>query len=792
MKKILIFTAGFGEGHNTAARNIRAALEYLDGEAQVEVIDLFESCYGRFNDFLRSAYQTAITRTPNIWKGIYKLIDRTEMVDGNMLALKRMRKSLANLLLKVQPDVVVSTYPIYNYLIEEIYKDGRDKNFAQITVVTDSISINSLWFRAPSDTFIVPNDESAGVLRKAGVEADRIQVLGFPVQLDFALPPEPVPPLEDLHTGAAPRVLYLVNADKKKADNVVEDLLAIPGLHLTIGTGRDVRLQTTLEELTARHRNRCEVLGWTSRMPHLLMTHHMVITKAGGATTQEAIAGRCPMIISQVVPGQEEGNYELIRRGNAGALAERARDIAPWVERALDRDGRLWGLWRRNITALGNPESALRIARYTLDQARIVNVPVLPVEIFGSMHYRQGLGYTHKFEEGEAAAAPAQNGHALPKPETWDVPAPAPAFAPGTNDVPPPETSLVPASSLDTAPARLPHLPSVHASNLHGSPSDSRKSLLLCDFHTHTTFSDGKLSVPEIVDFYGQRGFDCLCITDHICDPSRLIGRMVTLTGLVIPPTEVHHYFAAIEAEKRRAWKHYGMILMTGLEFNKDGLTKHSSTHLLGVDLRKPINPALDLKALIHAIQSQGALAIASHPHETSGTWGKDTLFLWENQEEYAPILDAWEIANRDDIYNPVGLKRLPFIGNSDFHKPKHIHSWKTLLYCEKDPEAIKDCVRRNKDVSLTLYRDHRFGAEEDIHAEEIDEPFRASEVTTDARAPRHMEGAAFPQTTGTEAPPKEFSPAAAATAAHNNSAVASDSGAHDQPTLRGEPAFRM
>ena len=79
---------------------------------------------------------------------------------------------------------------------------------------------------------------------------------------------------------------------------------------------------------------------------------------------------------------------------------------------------------------------------------------------------------------------------------------------------------------------------------------------------------------------------------------------------------------------------------------------------------------------------------------------------LWENQEEFAPLLDAWEIANRNDIFAPVGLKRLPFIANSDFHKPKHIYSWKTLLQCEKDPEAIKECIRRNENVSITLYRE--------------------------------------------------------------------------------------
>ena len=35
------------------------------------------------------------------------------------------------------------------------------------------------------------------------------------------------------------------------------------------------------------------------------------------------------------------------------------------------------------------------------------------------------------------------------------------------------------------------------------------------------------------------------------------------------------------------------------------------------------------------------------------------------------------------------------------------------MLYCEKEAEAIKHCIRVNRDVSLTLYRDHRFGLEE-------------------------------------------------------------------------------
>ena len=242
------------------------------------------------------------------------------------------------------------------------------------------------------------------------------------------------------------------------------------------------------------------------------------------------------------------------------------------------------------------------------------------------------------------------------------------------------------------------------------APASGQKQLLMVDLHCHTVYSDGRMSLRELVDFYGRRGFDALAVTDHVVDKGCLIGRLTDLTGLVMTMDDLPDYFRALQEERNRAWIKYRMILFPGMEFNLDGLTAKRSAHLLGVDLKEPIDPGLKLKEICQAVREQGGLTIAAHPHHMTSMWGRDTLFLWERQEEYKPYIDAWEIGNRDDLFNPVGLKRLPFIAGSDFHKPKHITSWKTLLFCEKDPEAIKACIRENKDVSITLYRDHRFG----------------------------------------------------------------------------------
>ena len=70
-----------------------------------------------------------------------------------------------------------------------------------------------------------------------------------------------------------------------------------------------------------------------------------------------------------------------------------------------------------------------------------------------------------------------------------------------------------------------------------------------------------------------------------------------------------------IAREAKRAWRRYGMLVLTGLEFNKDGPTRKSSAHLLGLDLKLPISPRHDLMETITRIHAQGGLAVAAHPH---------------------------------------------------------------------------------------------------------------------------------------------------------------------------------
>jgi len=109
-----------------------------------------------------------------------------------------------------------------------------------------------------------------------------------------------------------------------------------------------------------------EIIGWTEEMPRLLQSSHVLIGKAGGATVQETIAAGTPMIINQVVPGQEEGNARLIFETGSGVVATSPEAVTDEVQRAFANDEHLWREWFANIRQLGRPNASLDIARFIL------------------------------------------------------------------------------------------------------------------------------------------------------------------------------------------------------------------------------------------------------------------------------------------------------------------------------------------------------------------------------------------------------------------------------------------
>jgi predicted metal-dependent phosphoesterase TrpH len=229
--------------------------------------------------------------------------------------------------------------------------------------------------------------------------------------------------------------------------------------------------------------------------------------------------------------------------------------------------------------------------------------------------------------------------------------------------------------------------------------------MLLCDFHIHTRYSDGSVGLKRTVDLFGQAGFDVIAITDHVVNGDNTFGKLVNRFNFSVTDDRFKTYLSHITEEAKRAWDRYGMLVIPGVEITKNSFSSDKSAHLLLIDIKEFIPASWNYEKIFLEAKKQDALIVACHPHHTSEKSFKDTLFLWNNRDKYARYIDAWEIANRDDVFNVISLKKYPYIAGSDFHRVRHLYSWKSLLNCKKDVGSVKQCIRSNWGVAITLFR---------------------------------------------------------------------------------------
>jgi predicted metal-dependent phosphoesterase TrpH len=223
------------------------------------------------------------------------------------------------------------------------------------------------------------------------------------------------------------------------------------------------------------------------------------------------------------------------------------------------------------------------------------------------------------------------------------------------------------------------------------------RTTLLAELHAHTTWSDGSLSLPELVDLYGNAGFDVLCVTDHV------------IPG---PSTEHVHagnyddYLAEIETEAARALVAYDLLLIPGLELTFDGPRPEDSAHGVAVGLREHVSLDDGIDAALRRARGAGAALIAAHPSAPGQLAGRGTTRFAVEPAWAVSVVDRFELANRHDFFPWVSDARLPAVAAGDFHRPQHLATWKTALPCAKDEDEIVEFLRSGRPAHLVQAAD--------------------------------------------------------------------------------------
>jgi hypothetical protein len=226
---------------------------------------------------------------------------------------------------------------------------------------------------------------------------------------------------------------------------------------------------------------------------------------------------------------------------------------------------------------------------------------------------------------------------------------------------------------------------------------------LLCELHAHTMWSDGALSLGELVDLYGRSGFDVLCVTDHVTrtdDP---------WWAPDVPPRGVHPgnhgaYLAEIEGQAARAARDYGLLLLPGLELTYNHLDPFLAAHALAVGCRALVPVDDGIEAALDRARSEGAPHVAAHrSHARRGVHNSRATMRFDREwRTLGPLVDRWELFNRYDLFSSVARRGLPAVASGDFHRPEHLPGWKTLLPCAKDERSVVDYLRSSRPAFLT------------------------------------------------------------------------------------------
>jgi 1,2-diacylglycerol 3-beta-galactosyltransferase len=366
--KILILFSDTGGGHRAAARALTDALRLLDPSCNITVADPLIGQGPTVVRRLASLYSPVIRRSRAAWGAVYHTSNtRPAFAAIRAVFGPGVRKSVLDLLRKHDPDIVLSVHPLLNHISHQaIRKSGRPR--ALMTVITDLVDFHRGWTFSQADLVIAPTELARKVALRRRVPADRVKLLGLPVDLRFRPPaPGEKQALRRRFGLDERRFTVLVMGGAAGVGHLTQQVRTLAWepyqWQLVVVAGRNEKLRRRLDEL--RYATPTLILGFVDYMPELMRACDMVVTKAGPGAIAEALATGLPLIITGFLPGQETPNVDYVVDSGFGAYAPKDSDLLDEV-RVLAEGGPTWHEMSRKAQELSHPYASSDIARECL------------------------------------------------------------------------------------------------------------------------------------------------------------------------------------------------------------------------------------------------------------------------------------------------------------------------------------------------------------------------------------------------------------------------------------------
>jgi processive 1,2-diacylglycerol beta-glucosyltransferase len=370
--RVLLLSASSGAGHVRAAQALEKAFS-ARGDCVVEHIDAIRYVSKLFQRIYDKAYIAMVRRAPELMGVLYDRTDQPWNHPRRRLAMDRLNtQPMIRMLKRMQPDLCVATHFLPAEIIAWLI--AKKKLSARNVIVVTDYDVHALWLCRTVDRYYVALEESAEYMARIGVPRDRLRVTGIPVDPLFASPADRVAARKRFGLDpTAPTLLVSAGGEGVgPIEHLVRNLLAMQQPWQVVAVaGRSEKTRHRLEELSRQAgalrggAPRLCAVGFTTEMDQYMAAADLLVGKAGGLTTSEALARALPMALIEPIPGQEERNADHLLEAGA-AIRCNNLPAAAWKIATLLGDPARLARMQEAARGMARPAAAATIAEDAL------------------------------------------------------------------------------------------------------------------------------------------------------------------------------------------------------------------------------------------------------------------------------------------------------------------------------------------------------------------------------------------------------------------------------------------
>ena len=360
-KKVLILTNDTGFGHRSTAKAIASALQEQHGDAcTVEIVNPTE--HKDASPILRNSqsdYDRLIREWPDFYRFSYEAVNDplpSAIVEGAFTVMLYL--AILDILKTTQPDVIVNTYETYHAPLDAVFTMTRQRA-PLVTTVTDLATLHRSWFNPVTDLCLVPTQIAYDLALNYGLPPEKVKVTGLPINPAFARETRTRTELR-AELGWREDLITVLAVGSTRVRNLPETLHVLnhSGLPLqfVIACGGDDELYAHFSQVEWHHP--AHVYNLVSNMPLMMHAADCTVGKAGGLYVTEALACGLPILLVDLIEGQETGNADFVVDGGAGELVDNPIAALESLFHWLDKDGQLLKERAQNARQMGHPRAA--------------------------------------------------------------------------------------------------------------------------------------------------------------------------------------------------------------------------------------------------------------------------------------------------------------------------------------------------------------------------------------------------------------------------------------------------